>query len=177
MATDAIPLAGGARIHAILDRRLHFQQTCYDDKLVVGCYLDDLFILHSTDADGSLYSEFFTALVNRWRVEDEDEVSDLLNVDIAVEGDDVVLRQTSYMKWLMSTHAPDVIPASFQTNHAPAQQDLPSLVEEAVSTRDQRAWDEALTRRYQSLVGALLYCSTNTRPDTAYAVGISSAAL
>ena len=32
--------------------------------------------------------------------------------------------------------------------------------------------DPQLLRRYQSIVGALLYCATNTRPDIAYSVGM-----
>eukprot|EP00965_Chrysotila_dentata_P235252 6200642-Pleurochrysis_carterae.AAC.1 len=142
------------------------------DRLVIGCYVDDLFVLYSDDGAGSLYADFSAALVDRWRVEDEGEVSDLLNVDISVEGPDVVLRQSSYIKQLLSVHAPDGIPSGFQLNHAPAQPDLPALVEQAVSERQNRTTDNELLRRYQSLVGALLYCSTNTRPDVAYAVGM-----
>eukprot|EP00965_Chrysotila_dentata_P016299 538880-Pleurochrysis_carterae.AAC.1 len=128
-----------------------FSKVRDNDKLVVGCYVDDLFVLYSSDDSGSLYSEFSAALVERWRVEDEGEVSDLLNVDITVEGNDVVLRQASYIQQLISAHAPQGIPATFQHNHAPAQPDLPSLIEQAVSTRDQRPKDETLLRRYQSL--------------------------
>ena len=32
--------------------------------------------------------------------------------------------------------------------------------------------DQADVKRFQSIVGALLYCATNTRPDVAYSVGM-----
>ena len=32
--------------------------------------------------------------------------------------------------------------------------------------------DPTLLKRYQSLVGALLYCAGNTRPDVSFAVGL-----
>eukprot|EP00965_Chrysotila_dentata_P176287 5820904-Pleurochrysis_carterae.AAC.1 len=41
------------------------------EQLIIGCYVDDLFVLHSDDSPGSLYAEFTDALTNRWNVEDE----------------------------------------------------------------------------------------------------------
>eukprot|EP00965_Chrysotila_dentata_P015962 528236-Pleurochrysis_carterae.AAC.1 len=40
-------------------------------RLTLGCYVDDLFILHSDDGRDSLYARFTDALSGRWNVEDE----------------------------------------------------------------------------------------------------------
>eukprot|EP00965_Chrysotila_dentata_P178274 5888173-Pleurochrysis_carterae.AAC.1 len=42
-----------------------------EQRLTLGCYVDDLFTLYSHDATGSLYDEFVQALTLRWNVEDE----------------------------------------------------------------------------------------------------------
>eukprot|EP00965_Chrysotila_dentata_P064215 2127483-Pleurochrysis_carterae.AAC.1 len=55
---------------------------------------------------------------------------------------------------------------------APADIELPALVNAAVIARDTSKPDPETLRSYQSLLGALLYCSDNTRPDIAYAVGL-----
>jgi hypothetical protein len=73
--------------------------------LLVGCYVDDLFILASHTDEHSLYHRFTNDLQARWEVEDEGEVSDLLNVEISTEGGDVVLRQTGYIDKMMNTFA------------------------------------------------------------------------
>eukprot|EP00965_Chrysotila_dentata_P044821 1489324-Pleurochrysis_carterae.AAC.1 len=48
-------------------------------RLILGCYVDDLFTLYSHDGAGSLYEDFTSALSARWNVEDEGPISDLLN--------------------------------------------------------------------------------------------------
>eukprot|EP00965_Chrysotila_dentata_P052000 1726090-Pleurochrysis_carterae.AAC.1 len=48
-------------------------------RLILGCYVDDLFTLYSHDGDGSLYQRFTADLASRWNVEDEGPISDLLN--------------------------------------------------------------------------------------------------
>eukprot|EP00965_Chrysotila_dentata_P055814 1851033-Pleurochrysis_carterae.AAC.1 len=76
-------------------------------RLIVGCYVDDLITLYSHDGEGSLYDEFTTALAQRWQVEDEGPVSDLLNVDIKVEDGCVELSQSKYIDSLVQTFLPD----------------------------------------------------------------------
>eukprot|EP00965_Chrysotila_dentata_P086777 2864424-Pleurochrysis_carterae.AAC.1 len=70
-------------------------------RLVLGCYVDDLFTLYTHDGPTSLYAEFVDALTTRWNVEDEGPVSDLLNVDITVTEDSVILKQEKYIAHLV----------------------------------------------------------------------------
>eukprot|EP00965_Chrysotila_dentata_P064975 2154317-Pleurochrysis_carterae.AAC.1 len=56
-------------------------------RIVVGCYVDDLFVLHISDGPGSFYETFTSDLAARWNVEDEGPVSDLLNVDVTRDAD------------------------------------------------------------------------------------------
>ena len=138
--------------------------------LVVGTYVDDLCVMYSHDDEHSLYHKFTKDLQQRWEVEDEGDISDLLGIDITVEDSHVCLRQERYIERLTQEFFPDGVPASMQRNTAPCLPDLPQLVLEAVDSVSDV--DPSLSRRYQSLVGALLYCATNTRPDIAFSVGM-----
>eukprot|EP00965_Chrysotila_dentata_P015325 507163-Pleurochrysis_carterae.AAC.1 len=46
------------------------------------------------------------------------------------------------------------------------------MVEDALASKPTRTIAPDVLSSYQSLVGALLYCSTQTRPDVAFAVGM-----
>eukprot|EP00965_Chrysotila_dentata_P232971 6199295-Pleurochrysis_carterae.AAC.3 len=136
------------------------------------CYVDDLFILYSDPGPDSLCARFTEALTTRWNVEDEGPVSDTLNVEITCDDTNVILSQGNYIPSLVDTYMPDGMPARFQRSDAPASEDLPKLVEAAIAAKMGEPAPAPLLRSYQSLVGAILYCSTQTRPDVAYAVGM-----
>lgn len=151
------------------------------ETLLIGCYVDDLFILTSHDDSHSIYSQFTRDMQARWDVEDEGEASDLLSVEITSGEGYVELRQTAYIEKLFNTYAPDGIPSfagkvpysysSHPVARTPADESLPQLVLDAVA-QDASDVDPVLLKAYQSLCGALLYCAVNTRADVAYSVGM-----
>ena len=95
----------------------------------------------------------------------------MLNVEISRESDGTVtLRQTAYIDRLATEFLPDGLPTSAQKAKTPADESLPQLVADALSVESEP--DADLRKRYQSLVGALLYATSYTRPDVAYAVGM-----
>eukprot|EP00965_Chrysotila_dentata_P018147 603483-Pleurochrysis_carterae.AAC.1 len=73
-----------------------------EQRVTLGCYVDDLFTLYSHDGPNSLCDDFVRALTLRWNVEDEGPVSDLLNVDISVDESCVILRQEKYISHLVA---------------------------------------------------------------------------
>eukprot|EP00965_Chrysotila_dentata_P026727 886604-Pleurochrysis_carterae.AAC.3 len=108
-------------------------------RLMLGCYVDDLFTLYTHDGKGSLYDDFINALTHRWNVEDEGPVSDLLNEDITTDSSSVHLTQQNYIAHLVSTYLPEGVPLSFHKARAPASETLPMLIEQALLTKPERA--------------------------------------
>lgn len=139
----------------------------------MGCYVDDLCILYSHDDADSLYAAFTHKLSASWEVEDEGDVADLLNVEISREGNKIWLRQTGYIQRLTETYFPDGYINSLPRNQGPCDSSLCQDIADALTSKAAgEPVDPDLLKRYQSLVGALLYCSTQSRPDVAYAVGM-----
>ena len=86
-------------------------------------------------------------------------------------GDCVILKQAAYIKKLVANYLADgVVPPSHQASKTPADDSLTQLVADALC-QDAADIDPVLLKKYQSLVGALLYCAVNTRPDVAVSVG------
>ena len=140
------------------------------ERVTIGAYVDDLATLYQYDDTHSLYAAFAAALQERFKVEDEGDVHDLLGIEFDFGSDGTVtLHQKTYIEKLVSDFFPDGVPAKLQSGKPPADHTLCMHVADAMSSTDEV--DPALLRRYQSLVGALLYCSGNTRPDVAFAVG------
>lgn len=97
-------------------------------------------------------------------------VSDLLNIEIRREDNKVMLTQTGYIEKMVRDWLPDGVPTNVQSNSTPCDDDLRTHVLDAVMLTD--PVDTVLLRKYQSLVGGLLYAATNTRPDIAFSVGL-----
>ena len=149
-----------------------FSMTTTADALYMGCYVDDLFILYLQDGADSLYASFTRELTPRWEVEDEGEVTDLLNIEISRQGTSVTLRQTGYITKLTKEWFPHGTPANMQLNSVPHPEDIRELVIHATSEGTPPA-NQTLINNYRKLVGALLYAAnTSTRPDVAYATSM-----
>ena len=140
------------------------------ERIHVGVYVDDLAVVYSHDDKHSLYRSFISALEKRWNVEDEGELTDLLGIEFTRGDKFIELKQTKYIEKLASEHFPNGVPPTAQQNKVPCDRDLPALVNLALLA--DVAPDSELLRSYQSICGALLYASTNTRPDIAFATGM-----
>ena len=140
------------------------------ERIHVGVYVDDLAVVHSHDDEHSLYRSFVSALESRWKVEDEGELTDLLGVEFTRGDNFIELKQTRYIEKLAAEHFPDGVPPTAQQNKVPCDRDLPAIVNLAILANETP--DAELLRCYQSICGALLYASTNTRPDIAFATGM-----
>ena len=133
-------------------------------------------ILHASDAAGSSFDSFRKRFFARWEAEDEGHMTDLLNVQIRREPDgSITLHQQPYINGLIQRFFPDGPPAHVQSSATPSTPELAQLVADASLTTipEKRTPDEEKTfKRYASIVGALLYAATHTRPDITYAVGM-----
>eukprot|EP00965_Chrysotila_dentata_P126664 4188682-Pleurochrysis_carterae.AAC.3 len=77
-------------------------------------------------------SVLMMALPARCNVEDQGPVSDLLNVDIFTDANSIIHKQEQYITHLVENYLPDGVSLSFDKTQAPAADNLPALVEDAL---------------------------------------------
>ena len=90
----------------------------------------------TTNTPYIINSIFTRDLQARWSVDDEGDVSDLLNVEIVRSDGGVELRQTGYIEKLVKEWLPDGVPAHLHANSTPHSDNLPELVLNALSSSD-----------------------------------------
>jgi hypothetical protein len=146
-----------------------------EETLLVGVYVDDLCVCASHRDKHSLYARFIADLQGRWAVEDEGACEDLLGIEIRQTESTTTLTQVAYIEKLFARFCGGIASADLQPLSTPSTGDLPQLVADALSSRDEPSAD--CIRAYQSIVGALLYAAVNTRPDIAYTVGMLGRAM
>ena len=142
------------------------------EELIIGLYVDDMFIVHSHSDEHSLYAKFTKDLTASWEAEDEGDVSDLLNIEFKQTSRGVKLSQGNYIDNLVQRFCPEGIPLSFHSNQAPANPNLRELVDAAVSEERVDIPSDESIRDYQCIIGSLMYAAVNTRPDIALATGL-----
>jgi hypothetical protein len=163
---------GGAGFTQCFYEPCMFVRRSGDNVLYLGVYCDDIISVYGRSDKGSVYALFCASLHDRWDAEDEGELNDILNVTIFKDGRDIVLTQTAYIDKMVDKYleSPEELKA-FNAKQTPFTAHLKQNIEAALAD-DAQPPDAALTQRYMSIVGALMYCATVTRPDVAYPVGM-----
>ena len=104
-------------------------------------------------------------------MEDEGDCHDLLGVEFEQTKDHLLLHQKTYIEKLAADFFSEGVPTTIQSNRPPCDHMLAQHVCDA-ALQEIGSVDAKLLKRYQSLIGALLYCAGNTRPDVSYSVGM-----
>lgn len=146
-----------------------------DDWALLGLACDNAIHLESSDA---VHAQVLGALQARFDWLDEGEISEVpsvLGTKIVqdLEAGTVTLSQEGYVDSLAEEWAEHLSKRKIST---PASKELEEKVAEAARTKGE-ARSPALVKRYQRLVGALLFKSVVTGPDIAWAVAMLSRAM
>jgi len=152
---------------------------------ILGLYVDNLIIAHSAKLkeDGtpvnasSMYARFTTKLAKDWEVEDEGPLKDMLGVEVRRnENGSITLHQRGYVRKVLEKLLPSLPEGKTGLDPRsvlPHSLDLVKKVESVTcdtSIDAKEAKFPDLVKPFQERIGSLMYLSTNTRPDIAYAV-------
>jgi len=135
----------------------------------LGVYCDDIIAIFGDDDVGSVYDVFRTALHTCWKAEDEGKLSDILNICVAHEGSSIKLSQPTYIDTMVDRYLPADKLRVDKVQKTPYSLHFKDNITEALAAPPAAYSppDPSILAEYQSLVRALLYCLTATRPDIA----------
>jgi len=131
-------------------------------------YCDDIVAVYGRSDKGSVHSDFRDHLYTKWKAEDEGELSDILNVRVSRVGGDVILDQAAYINNMVERFMPAGKLGSFKKYAPPFSPYFVCNINAVLAlppagSPDYIPPDVVVLAAYQSIVGALLYCSTVTR--------------
>jgi hypothetical protein len=122
-------------------------------------YVDDILLFYPQTDAGKCDAELVTnALMAKFKMKDLGVARQFLGLEISRDSDTISLGQEKYVN--------DII-ARFGMQDA---FDVPTPLDPDVKLDAAAGSKPADTRRYQSIVGSLMYAALGTRPDIAYAV-------
>ena len=135
-----------------------------DKDILLGVYVDDLVVTGPGDVKG-----FVAQLASQFEVEDQGELSYILGTNVDRDQQGISVHQKRYIESLVERFLNDPT----ETHETPAPKQLAELVT-AVDLKCEEAptlsGEESST--YRSLVCALMFAATVSRPDVAYVVGM-----
>lgn len=126
------------------------------NSLILGIYVDDGIILGSNESE---IEELLNDLKAEYKITIVKQPTNYVGFQIEIEDDTIKLKQTSYLEKVLDktgmTHSKSV--------------KIPLIPGETNDLEDQTK-----DSNYKEIVGSLLYASTKTRPDIAFAVNYCS---
>ena len=151
---------------SVLDPCLYYRW--HDGKLaLILVYVDDILIAHK---DLSFICSIKDSFLSTFDMTDMGEMEHFLNIKITRTTNTLRMDQTTYAKKILAKFA-DYIGTSKKGKKYPFPADAQErLADTTPETAAQRLFASCFP--YRSIVGALLYLSTYTRPDLAYPVGV-----
>jgi hypothetical protein len=144
-----------------------FTKTVNGKQIIVGCYVDDLVVLH--DATTHMFRDFRDSFLRRFDGKHLGPLEWFLGVKVRqLANGDFHLDQTKYINDLLNKFIPNSDAVAFGRKIPYPVSGVKELHEASSDSEIERV--KALP--YLQLVGALLYLSTMTRPDIAYYMSV-----
>jgi len=119
--------------------------------------------------DGCHYNEFYDEFAARWDVVDEGPMEDLLGIEVEYLADgSIKLHQQRYIEKMVERFLPKGPLPNVQKNTLPYTSSFYHNITEALA--QSMCLHPELVALFQQRIGCLMYASTSTRPDIAFAV-------